>query len=152
MRIDPAGEDRVIAAQAAPGHEFGPTPLVAPSHGIGFRSEPRHREPAAEMPIISRPSRDEPDRRDVEPPAEPVIMPKPVHTAATVVQELEDPEVEGNVEADPVEEPQSDQTDVEPSEPMADEAEELEDEQFEPVAEEPIAEASPSRSQYVRSG
>jgi hypothetical protein len=147
MRIDPAGQDRVIAAQAAPGHEFGPTPLVAPSHGIGFRSEPRRREPAAEMPIISRPSRDEPERPDTVPPAEPVILPKPVHTAATIVQDIDDDhglDVEPDVET--VEEPRSEEPAAAPSELVAEEADEPQDEQIEPAAEEYDRDPEPVRA------
>ncbi len=86
----PSSEDRVIAAQVVPPHEFGPIPLVAPSHGIGFRSEPRRREPAGEMPVISRPPSEEPGGRKDVAPAAPVIMPKSVTTAAAFVQDLDD--------------------------------------------------------------
>ena len=143
-RIDPAGEDRVIAAQAAPGHEFGPTPLVAPSHGIGFRSEPRRREPAAEMPVISRPSGDEPEGRDDVAPAAPVIMPESVRTAAAFVQDLEDEDEVDDHDAESAEEAPSDQPDAEQGEPVADESEVA---PSEPVAEpEPEPEPEPVRS------
>ena len=144
MRIDPAGEDRVIAAQAAPGHEFGPTPLVAPSHGIGFRSEPRRREPAAEMPVISRPSGDEPEGRDHVAPAAPVIMPESVRTAAAFVQDLEDEDEVDDHVAESAEETPSDQPDAEQGEPVSEEPEAA---PSEPVAEpEPEPEPEPVRS------
>lgn len=34
--------DRQVTAQGQAPHEFGPEPVVAPSHGIGFRSAPQH--------------------------------------------------------------------------------------------------------------
>ena len=34
-------------------HEFGPAPVVAPSHGVGFRSTPRHAAPEVEPPLVS---------------------------------------------------------------------------------------------------
>ena len=145
MRPDPAGEDRVIAAEAAPGHEFGPTPLVAPSHGIGFRSEPRRREPAAEMPVISRPSGEEPEGRDDVAPAAPVVMPKSVRTAAAFVQDLDDDD--DDEPTDEISEPAQPEAD-EPSEPAAEEPEEPTEPvaQAEPVAEpEPAAEPEPVR-------
>ena len=134
MHPDPVGEDRIIAAQAAPGHEFGPTPLVAPSHGIGFRSEPRRREPAAEMPVISRPSGDEPEGRDDVAPAAPVVMPKSVRTAAAFVQDLEDDEHDEHddeSDTDTADQASPEQPAAEPSEPVAQEVEEPSD----PVAE-----------------
>ncbi len=143
MRIDTAGEDRVIAAQAAPGHEFGPTPLVAPSHGIGFRSEPRRREPAAEMPVISRPSGDEPEGRDDVAPAAPVVMPKSVRTAAAFVQDLDDDdEVDEATEEAASEQPEAEQ--VEPS------TEEAEESASEPVAEPPEPEPEPEPVRSLR--
>jgi hypothetical protein len=42
------GGGRRMTQQAQPPHEFGPVPVVAPSHGIGFRSAPRHAAHAAE--------------------------------------------------------------------------------------------------------
>lgn len=142
MHAAPAADDRVIAAQVGPPHEFGPTPLIAPSHGIGFRSEPRRREPAAEMPVISRPSGGEPDDRDDVAPAAPVIMPESVRTAAAFVQDLkEDPEVDDELANDAPEEPQADQPEAEPSEPPAKEAE---TEPSEPVAEEAEPQPEPA--------
>lgn len=58
-------------------HDFGPAPIVAPSHGIGFRSAPRHAAPAAETPLVSHGS----DTLDAEPAVvETVIGPDPVPT------------------------------------------------------------------------
>lgn len=145
MRIDPAGEDRVIAAQAAPGHEFGPTPLVAPSHGIGFRSEPRRREPAAEMPVISRPSGDEPEGRDDVAPAAPVVMPKSVRTAAAFVQDLDDDdEVDDMADTESTEEVASEQPAAEQGEPVTEEPEAAPSEPA--AAPEPEPEPEPVRS------
>lgn len=87
----------VIAAQSEPPHEFGPTPVVVPSRGIGFRSEPdrRPKPPAAEMPVISRPASSEPD----EPNPTPAVVPESVRTASAIVNDLgddldDDPDVE----------------------------------------------------------
>jgi hypothetical protein len=64
----PADSDRVVvAAQTQPPHEFGPAPIVAPSHGIGFRSVPRHIGPAAETPVANR-NEEEHEPDDAPPP------------------------------------------------------------------------------------
>lgn len=135
----PSSEDRVIAAQAIPPHEFGPIPLVAPSHGIGFRSEPRHREPASEMPVISRPPSEEPGgRRDVAP-AAPVIMPTSVPTAAAFVQDRDDSDDDGEPPVDASDDAPTPLTDAE-AEPVAEDVAEA----FpEPVADEPVVEPVP---------
>jgi hypothetical protein len=157
----PSSEDRVIAAQVVPPHEFGPIPLVAPSHGIGFRSEPRRREPAGEMPVISRPPSEEPGgRRDVAP-AAPVIMPKSVTTAAAFVQDLDDttddgeprvdapdeaPPAEGDATSEPVAEaePVAEDEAEDVAEPVADVPEEpVEEPVDEQPVEEPVAEPEP---------
>lgn len=154
MHAAPAAEDRVIAAQVGPPHEFGPTPLIAPSHGIGFRSEPRRREPAAEMPVISRPSGEEPEGRDAVAPAEPVIMPKSVRTAAAIVQDLEeDPADDDGRETetgadDRVEQPRWGQPDTEPSEPVVEDSAVEPEPVTEPevAPEEPVTESEPVRA------
>ena len=134
----PQSEDRVIAAQAIPPHEFGPIPLIAPSHGIGFRSEPKHREPASEMPVISRPPSEEPGGRKDVAPAAPVIMPQSVTTAAAFVQDLDDTDSDDEAPLDAADEPvDEDEADAEPAADVPDEP------VAEPVAEEPVAEPEP---------
>ncbi|VXC45523.1 carboxypeptidase-like regulatory domain-containing protein [Aeromicrobium sp. 9AM] len=155
----PSSEDRVIAAQVVPPHEFGPIPLVAPSHGIGFRSEPRRRQPAGEMPVISRPPSEEPGGRKDVAPAAPVILPKSVTTAAAFVQDLDDTDDDGEPPVDALDEAPPAEPDAAPeavaeAEPVAQEEDEAEDVAepvadvpdepvVEPVAEEPVAEPEP---------
>lgn len=69
-------------------HEFGPAPIVAPSHGIGFRSAPRHAATAPETPVVSHGT----GTTDTAPPVvETVIGPDPVPTWQDDVEE-EEPE------------------------------------------------------------
>jgi hypothetical protein len=44
----------VPTPEARPPHEFGPAPVSAPAHGIGFRSSPRHAAPTPEARSVSR--------------------------------------------------------------------------------------------------
>ncbi|MEJ7634914.1 carboxypeptidase regulatory-like domain-containing protein [Aeromicrobium sp.] len=130
MIHSPAVPERVVAAHVEPPHEFGPTRVITPSHGIGFRSEPRRPQPVAEMPVISRPGR--PDEPDDVAPAQPVNMPESVHTAAAIVQDLDeddefdDDELDDDMDDDSDPEPL--ENDKQPESAAEDDAAEPEDE------------------------
>lgn len=114
--------DHMIAAQSDPPHEFGPAPVVVPSRGIGFRSEPRRLEPVAEMPVISRPAGQEPD--EPERAAETVVViPEGVHTAASIVRDLdEDPEIPDDDDEDADVEDEDTDADTDADDGLAEEA------------------------------
>jgi hypothetical protein len=90
-------------------HEFGPAPVVAPSHGIGFRSAPRHAAPEVESPLVSHGS----GTTDTQPAVvETVIGPDPLPTWEDDNLEEDEPEhvppprhaAPGDVGTPPVEE------------------------------------------------